>query len=294
LLELFTSMTYVIEVKSSLSILTNAITSLFGLLKNYSIKTNISNENKNDSNMNDVSQTDSNTKNPTLISVYPFKIIQKVSKVLLFIVKTNSEVFRSDTWKEIGGIDMTIKLLSSELNQIHLNTSCVNEFKNTFNAKAINTIISQIHSESSCNLIMTESEHQTDEKLAYIKNLFRLLKYIMLKSDISNNQIGGSINVARLIIDSELLELSVSIIKFGPRQLIRSTVELVCEIMQNIPTSINTLVERNVIASMAELFQEKYRSLHTEEKMSMCYLFYILEFHNATRNMYDLKPMFKI
>jgi hypothetical protein len=79
----------------------------------------------------------------------------------------------------------------------------------------------------------------------------------MLKSDISNNQIGGSINVARLIIDSELLQLSVSIIKSGPRQLIRSTVELVCEIMQNIPTSINTLIERNVIASMAELFQEK-------------------------------------
>jgi hypothetical protein len=79
----------------------------------------------------------------------------------------------------------------------------------------------------------------------------------MLKSDISNNQIGGSINVARLIIDSELLQLSVSIIKCGPRQLIRSTVELVCEIMQNIPTSINTLVERNVISSMAELFQEK-------------------------------------
>lgn len=107
----------------------------------------------------------------------------------------------------------------------------------------------------------------------------------MLKSDISNNQIGGSINVARLIIDSELLELSVQIIKFGPRQLIRSTVELVCEIMQNIPTSINTLVERKVISTMAELFQEQYRTLHTEEKMSMCYLFYILEFHNATRNM---------
>jgi len=209
-----------------------------------------------------------------------------VSKVLLFIVKTNSEVFRSDTWKEIGGIDMTIKLLSSELNQIHLNTACVREFKNTFNALAINTIISQIKSDSNTgNLIMTESEHQTDEKLAYIKNLFRLLKYIMLKSDISNNQIGGSINVARLIIDSELLELSVQIIKFGPRQLIRSTVELVCEIMQNIPTSINTLVERKVISTMAELFQEQYRTLHTEEKMSMCYLFYILEFHNATRNM---------
>lgn len=180
---------------------------------------------------------------------------------------------------------MTIKLLSSELKQINLNVACVNEFKNTFNAKAINTIISQIHPDYNGNLIMTESEHQTDEKLAYIKNLFRLLKYIMLKSDISNNQIGGSINVARLIIDSELLELSVQIIKFGPRQLIRSTVELVCEIMQNIPTSINTLVERNVIASMAELFQEQYRPLHTEEKMSMCYLFYILEFHNATRNM---------
>lgn len=62
-------MTYVIEVKSSLSILTNAITSLFGLLKNYSIKTDINNENKNDSNMNDVSQTDSNSTKATLISV---------------------------------------------------------------------------------------------------------------------------------------------------------------------------------------------------------------------------------
>lgn len=62
-------MTYVIEVKSSLSILTNAITSLFGLLKNYSIKTDINNESKNDSNMNDVSQTDSNSTKATLISV---------------------------------------------------------------------------------------------------------------------------------------------------------------------------------------------------------------------------------
>lgn len=65
--------------------------------------------------------------NTLMISVYPFRIIQCVSKVLLFIVKTNSEVFRSDTWKEIGGIDMTIKLLSNELKLIHANTSCVKQ-----------------------------------------------------------------------------------------------------------------------------------------------------------------------
>lgn len=81
-------------------------------------------------------------------------------------------MFRSDTWKEIGGIDMTIKLLSNELNLIHANTICVQEFKNIFNAAAINTIISNSNHESDINdslinpkLIMTEAEQQWEDKL---------------------------------------------------------------------------------------------------------------------------------
>jgi hypothetical protein len=138
--------------------------------------------------MTDDDQTANNTSNTTLISVYPFKIIQSVSKVLLFIVKTSSEVFRTDTWKEIGGIDMTIKLLSNELKLIHANTTSVKEYLNIFNAAGINQIISSINNTSMIeggnvedgsvkpNLIMTEKEQQSEEKLSYLKNLFRLLK----------------------------------------------------------------------------------------------------------------------
>jgi len=61
----------------------------------------------------------------------------------------------------------------------------------------------------------------TDDRYTYVKSLFRLLKYIMLKSDISSNQMGGSINVARLIIDSSLISLSVNIFKNGPSSLIK-------------------------------------------------------------------------
>jgi len=55
----------------------------------------------------------------TITTVFPFKIMQRVSKVMLFIIKTHSEVFRSDVWKEIGGIDSTIELLVTELKRIN-------------------------------------------------------------------------------------------------------------------------------------------------------------------------------
>jgi len=79
----------------------------------------------------------------------------------------------------------------------------------------------------------------------------------MLKSDISSNQLGGSINVARMVIDSSLLGLSVAVFRNGPSSLVKNAVELISEILQNIPTSINTLLEREVISSMAALFEEE-------------------------------------
>lgn len=73
---------------------------------------------------------------------------------------------------------MTIKLLSNELKLIHANTTSVKEYLNIFNAASINSIISSINNQSiiECtngdsdfikpNLIMTEKEQQSEEKLS--------------------------------------------------------------------------------------------------------------------------------
>jgi len=54
--------------------------------------------------------------------------MQRVSKVMLFIIKTHSEVFKSDVWKEIGSIDSTIELLVTELQRINKETHYISQF----------------------------------------------------------------------------------------------------------------------------------------------------------------------
>jgi hypothetical protein len=114
----------------------------------------------------------------------------------------------------------------------------------------------------------------------------------MLKSDLTQNQIGGSINVARNILESDLINKSIVIIEKGPSQIFRSTIELICEVIQNIPTCVTTMIEKNIFNIIGDAFNNKNRILKTEELSSICYFFYILEFHNFTKNLINLDNYF--